>query len=150
MRVFNQKFRKWCPKFRNKDKSCDMKPVVFTLGHSVRSLFEFIEKLQENNVEILVDVRSHPQSRFCPQYNRKALSEELAKVGITYLFKGKNLGGKGENVLFNETIDELVNRAKQGEIICLLCSEKDPAKCHRSQDLAPLFVAQGLEVEHIL
>lgn len=127
-----------------------MTHTVFTFGHSARSLFEFIEKLQENNVEVLVDVRSHPQSRFCPQYNRKALSSELAEVGITYLFKGKNLGGKGENVLFNETIDELVNMAKQGEVICLMCSEKDPAKCHRSQDLASLFLAQGLEVEHIL
>ncbi len=127
-----------------------MSYTVLTIGHSVRSLFEFIERLQENKVEVLVDVRSHPQSRFCPQYNRKALSSELAEVGITYLFKGANLGGKGENVLFNETIKELVNRVKQGEILCLMCSEKDPAKCHRSQDLAPVFVAQGVEVEHIL
>ncbi len=124
--------------------------VIFTFGHSVRSLFEFIERLQENKVEVLVDVRSHPQSRYCPQFNQKTLSGELAKVGIAYLFKGANLGGKGENVLFNETIKELVNRVKQGDILCLMCSEKDPAKCHRSQDLAPLFIAQGLEVEHIL
>ncbi len=127
-----------------------MKQVIFTFGHSARSLFEFIERLQENNIDVLVDVRTHPQSRFCSQYNQKALSAELAKVGITYLFKGKNLGGKGENVDFSETIAELTNRAKQGEILCLMCSEKDPAKCHRSQDLAPLFVAQGIEVKHIL
>ena len=127
-----------------------MSYFVHTIGHSTRPLFEFIEKLQENKIEVLVDVRSHPQSRFCPQYNQKALSTEIEKVGITYLFKGRNLGGKGENVRFDETIEELANMAKQGEILCLLCSEKDPVKCHRYQDLAPLFVAQGFEVEHII
>ena len=124
--------------------------TVFSIGHSVRPFLEFIERLQEHNIEVLVDVRSHPQSRFCPQYNQRALSDGLTKVGITYLFKGENLGGKGENVHFNETIGELTSRAKRGEVLCLMCSEKDPAKCHRSQVLAPLFVAQGLGVEHIL
>src|SRR3989339_287429 len=107
-----------------------MKRVIFTLGHSSQSLFEFIEKLQENNVEVLVDVRSHPQSRFCPHYNRKALSEELAKVGITYLFKGKNLGGKEENIDYEQTVDELVAMVKEGRVICVACSEADYKKCH--------------------
>lgn|SRR3989338_3072425 len=127
-----------------------MKFRVFTFGHSTRSFFEFLEKLQENKIGVLVDVRTHPQSRFCPQFNLKRLSEELEKAGITYLFRGKNLGGKDENVFFNETIEDLVNMVRQGDVLCLMCSEKDPAKCHRSQDLAPLFVAQGFEVEHIL
>ncbi len=127
-----------------------MKRVIFTLGHSSRPLFEFIEKLQENKIEVLLDVRTHPQSRFSPQFNLKILSTELEKAGIAYLFKGRNLGGKGENVRFDETIEELANMARQGSIVCLMCSEKDPAKCHRSQDLAPLFVAQGFEVEHII
>lgn len=127
-----------------------MKQVVFTLGHSSQPLFEFIEKLQENKIEVLVDVRTHPQSRFCSQYNQKSLAAEIEKVGIVYLFRGKNLGGKGENVRFDETIEELANMATHGKILCLMCSEKDPAKCHRSQDLAPLFVAQGFDVEHIL
>lgn len=127
-----------------------MKQAVFTLGHSSRPLFEFIEKLQENKIEVLVDARTHPQSRYSPQYNQKALAAELEKVGIIYLFRGKNLGGKGENVRFEETIEELANMARHGKILCLMCSEKDPTKCHRSQDLAPLLVAQAFVVEHII
>ena len=138
----------WVNKFI--DNELFMTSVVYTLGHSSRPLFEFIEKLQKNKIEVLVDVRSHPQSRFCPQFNQKRLSEELGNVGIIYLFRGKNLGGKGENVRFDETIEELANMVKRGQILCLLCSEKDPAKCHRSQELAPLFVAQGFGVEHII
>ena len=126
-----------------------MSYFVLTIGHSVRPLFEFIEKLQENKIEVLVDVRSHPQSRFCPQYNQKALSEELAKVGITYLFKGRNLGGKEENIDYEQTVDELVAMVKEGRVICVACSEADYKKCHRHEMLEPSFVQRGLSVRHI-
>jgi len=126
-----------------------MKQRIFTFGHSVRPLFEFVEKLQENSIDVLVDVRTFPRSRFCPQYNQKALSEELAKIGITYLFKGRNLGGKEENIDYEETIDELVVMVKEGQIICVMCSEADYKKCHRHEMLEPSFAQRGVSVRHI-
>ena len=81
--------------------------------------------------------------------NKGNFEAEFPKSGMAYEFKGKNLGGKGVNVLFNETIEEIAGRSKQGEILCLMCSEKDPAKCHRYLDLAPLFIQRDIEIKHI-
>ena len=59
--------------------------TVFTIGHSTRTLSEFIDLLQEVHVELLVDVRSIPRSRTNPQFDLDALPEPLAAVGIGYV-----------------------------------------------------------------
>ncbi|MFA7285232.1 MAG: DUF488 domain-containing protein [Candidatus Paceibacterota bacterium] len=122
---------------------------IFSFGHSRRAYSEFLQKLRDNQIDILVDVRSFPRSRFCPQFNQKALSEELAKADITYLFKGSNLGGLGENTAYEETIDELVETVNTGKKVCVMCSEGDFKKCHRFSVLTPSFEARGVSVEHI-
>lgn len=93
--------------------------TIFTIGHSSKSLTEFLEKLQENNIDMLVDVRTFPRSRFYPHFNEKLLSQALLNENITYLFKGNNLGGKGENINYDEAIDELVHKATR-VLFCLL------------------------------
>jgi uncharacterized protein (DUF488 family) len=66
---------------------------VFTVGHSNRSLAEFIALLREHRIELLVDVRSFPSSRRHPQFNRPALERELPLAGVRYLWLGRELGG---------------------------------------------------------
>ena len=126
-----------------------MKYEVFTIGHSVRAISEFLQKLKENQIEILVDVRSYPRSRFQSQYNQKALADSLSDVGVFYIYRGKNLGGKEENIDYEETIDELVDIIVGGEKMCVMCSEGDYRKCHRSEMLEPSFREKGIEVVHI-
>ena len=126
-----------------------MNNKVTTIGHSVRAISEFIQKLKDNKIDILVDIRTYPRSRFQSQYNQKALADSLSDVGVFYVFKGKNLGGKGENVEYEETIDELVQMVKDGKNVCVMCSEADYKKCHRHEMLEPSFVERGLVVEHI-
>ena len=123
--------------------------IIFGIGHSNRAYSEFLKKLQENQIDTLVDIRTYPRSRFCPQYNQKALSEELGKANITYLFKGNNLGGKGENVEYEETIDELVEMIQQRKKICVMCSEAKHTDCHRHEMLEPSFNQRGVQMEHI-
>jgi uncharacterized protein (DUF488 family) len=123
--------------------------TIFSFGHSNRSLNEFINKLKEYKIEILVDARSIPQSRFCPHFNKNALLQSLESQGIKYLWKGKNIGGRGLNEKYDETIDELVSMTKAGSRICIICSEGDYHKCHRYTVLTPSFEAKGLKVEHI-
>lgn len=123
--------------------------TIFGIGHSNRAFSEFLKRLQENKIDTLVDIRTYPRSRFCPQYNLKSLSEELRKANITYIFKGNNLGGKGENVDYEETIDELVDMIKLGKKICVMCSEAKHTDCHRHEMLEPSFKQRGVQMEHI-
>src|SRR5665213_35292 len=59
-------------------------PTIFTIGHSTRSIAEFVALLQQVGVNLLVDVRSIPRSRTNPQFNTDALPEALADAGIRY------------------------------------------------------------------
>src|SRR5438093_11934889 len=58
--------------------------TVLTIGHSNRDLETFLSLLKAHGVTRLVDVRTDPRSRHNPQFNREALSESLAAVGIGY------------------------------------------------------------------
>lgn len=123
--------------------------TIFTIGHSNRSFSEFLQKLKENKVETVIDVRTFPRSRFCPQFNRKRLAEELLRQEVHYLFKGENLGGKGKNTLYEETVDEISDMIKNGQKICVMCSEGDYKKCHRESMLEPSFLGRGIKSIHI-
>src|ERR1041384_877059 len=56
----------------------------FTIGHSTRTLSEFVNLLQASQIELVADVRHIPRSRTNPQYNREALADELATLQIGY------------------------------------------------------------------
>jgi uncharacterized protein (DUF488 family) len=67
--------------------------TVFTVGHSTRTLAEFVALLREVGVTLLVDVRSIPRSRAMPQFNKDTLPDALAAAGIGYRHLGA-LGGR--------------------------------------------------------
>jgi len=57
----------------------------FTIGHSTRSIAEFVDLLRASRVELIVDVRHMPRSRTNPQFNREILPEELSRFQIGYV-----------------------------------------------------------------
>lgn len=59
--------------------------TLFTIGHSNHEIDKFIDLLRCHQIEMLVDVRSSPHSRYAPQYNMDALRNALDKQGIHYL-----------------------------------------------------------------
>ena len=146
-----------------------MKPQtpVFTIGHGARSEAVFLELLQRYAIQTLVDVRSWPQSRFHPQYNRNALMQSLPQAGISYAWMGHLLGGRPKDpacydasgkpdygimagqAWFREGIAALLELNQRGRRLALMCSERDPRICHRSLLIAPELQRQGLEVQHI-
>jgi hypothetical protein len=80
-----------------------MPAEILTIGHSVLPIERFIELLRDNGVDVLVDVRSTPYSRYNPQFtcacatgagNRESLAASLAAAGIEYAFAGDYLGGR--------------------------------------------------------
>ena len=60
-------------------------PVVMTVGHSTRSLAEFVRLLQAHEVSCVVDVRTVPRSRHNPQFNKASLPGSLQKAGLGYV-----------------------------------------------------------------
>lgn len=122
--------------------------VIYSVGHSNRSIEEFFERLLTYGIERVVDVRTIPYSRFSPQYNQIPLSRCLEAYGIVYDFKGKNLGGKGENVNYDSTLARIAELGKTQNVV-LMCSEADYKKCHRYLMLTPDLEKLGATIEHI-
>jgi uncharacterized protein (DUF488 family) len=123
---------------------------IWTIGHSTKPLSDFMALLAKYQIETLVDCRTYPRSRWSPQYNSKSLLEATNLAGVSYELQSEHLGGLKPNVDYQETIDDYAQRAKAGERIAVMCSEASPDKCHRKSMLAPSFIANGLEVHHIL
>jgi uncharacterized protein (DUF488 family) len=57
---------------------------IWTIGHSTRTIDDFISLLKENEIKLLVDVRAWPGSKRYPQFNKDALAESLNAHGIRY------------------------------------------------------------------
>ena len=69
---------------------------IYTIGHSNHAWEDFSRLLLDNDIELLVDVRSNPVSRFAPFANHRVLPDLLESVGIDYELMGGTLGGKPE------------------------------------------------------
>ncbi len=128
---------------------------IYTIGHSNRSLEEFIELLKEFEIKIVVDVRSFPGSKKFPHFSRAHLENELPKNEIIYKWMGDTLGGfrKGgyqAHIMtneFKEGIEQLKAMIKERTVI--MCAEKFPWKCHRKYISLELH-KQGIKCIHIL
>jgi uncharacterized protein (DUF488 family) len=93
--------------------------TIFSIGHSNRSIQAFIELLRQHNIQILIDVRSSPYSRYVPHFNSTALAPAVERADIKYMFMGKDLGGRPEREDFYDENDHvLYNRVAESAIFC--------------------------------
>jgi uncharacterized protein (DUF488 family) len=140
--------------------------TIFTIGHSRHSSPDFLGLLAQHHIQVLVDVRSHPRSRFSPQFNKKPLEQAAKDQGLEYVFLGETLGGRPEGAEFCDA-DGSLNYAKRAEDrdflagieellqlaedkrVALMCAEEDPEKCHRWHLVGKTFAARGFSVIHI-
>ena len=144
--------------------------VILTIGHSTRTLDDFIEMLRAHGVTLLVDIRRFPGSRRQPQFNKETLAGALKKEGIAYEH-AVDLGGRRRptgdagneglrNAQFRGYADHMSTPAfvraldrllEQGEraVVAVMCAEAVPWRCHRSL-LADALTARGVRVEHIM
>jgi len=122
---------------------------IYSIGHSNQSLESFCATLKKYNINILVDVRTKPYSRWNPQFNTRFLEKHLDLIDIGYTWKGQNLGGLGENIDFDENIKWLANLTKTGQNIVVMCSERDYKKCHRYSLIEPELTKFKIKLAHI-
>jgi len=142
--------------------------TICTIGHSNVEFAKFLSLLKE--IEVLVDVRSVPYSKYVPQFNADYLKRGLESIGIRYVFMedeyAKNiLGGRPsdnncytngkviyEEVVkkkwYKEGISALIDLANKNKVT-IMCSEEDPYKCHRHQLIAQSLLKEGIIVCHI-
>src|SRR5436309_14598733 len=73
---------------------------VFSIGHSNLSSEAFCHLLKRHAIEVLVDVRSHPQSRYAPHFSLEPLRSSTRAAGIRYVFLGRELGGRPDDPAF--------------------------------------------------
>ncbi len=123
-----------------------------------------------------MDVRSAPYSRYNPQYNKLALEQNLGKEAIQYIYAGDALGGRPKDqtcyqsrqnradtrqeldtrevmkrAWFKDGISRLMQTAERNTTV-ILCSEEDPASCHRHHLIAEYFLQEHfdqVEIRHI-
>jgi uncharacterized protein (DUF488 family) len=136
-----------------------MKTTIYTVGHSSHGADEFVALLRQHGIELLVDVRSSPYSRYVPQANRKTLARTLEAAGIAYRWMGDRLGGKPDGIIadydelraspaFQQGIASLLNLAAERRT-AIMCSEGDHRQCHRHKLITPALLDRDTHVLHI-
>ncbi len=139
--------------------------MIYTIGHSNITPEAFIEILKTFKIQLVMDVRSSPYSKFVPHFNRENLKITLNDNDIKYIFIGHQIGGKpkdkkyyqdgkvnydliAETDHFKEGINKIIELNKDNDLV-LMCSEEDPYNCHRHHLITQTLIKNGLEVVHI-
>jgi uncharacterized protein (DUF488 family) len=144
--------------------------TVWTIGHSSRTIDEFLALLRSQGIERIADIRRFPGSRAHPHFNPEPLAASLEATGIEYL-PFPDLGGRRKasttsvntvwrnpsfrgyadymgTPAFGEALDRFLGVARECRT-ALMCSEAVWWRCHRSM-VADALKAGGIRVLHIM
>jgi len=145
----------------------------YTIGHSNRTLDEFVEMLAAVDIALLADIRKMTRSRTNPQFNEATLPDALAAVDIAYEhiaelggLRGKSRGVPDEvndfwtnrsfhryadyalSPEFRTGLDQLIERGHE-QRCAIMCSEAVWWRCHR-RIVSDYLIARGETVLHIM
>jgi uncharacterized protein (DUF488 family) len=141
-------------------------PQLYSIGHSTQSLESLVGLLNLHAIDVVADVRTAPFSKFNPQFNRRDLEFGLKEQGLQYVFLGKELGGRpdgeefydpdghvlygrmAETPEFSSGLDRLLEGVQQYRV-AMMCSEGDPADCHRFLLITRVLYIADVPVMHI-
>jgi uncharacterized protein (DUF488 family) len=146
---------------------------IYTVGHSTRSVVEFVNLLKVGAVQMVVDIRKMPRSQTNPQFNIETLPDALSSWQIEYT-RIEELGGlrPGSRTVLPEVNGFWLNRSfhnyadfalsdefRRGlshlELLSLerrcaiMCSEAVWWRCHR-RFVADYLLRDGRYVFHLM
>lgn len=144
---------------------------IWTIGHSTRTIEEFIGALKANRIKLVADVRLLPGSKRYPQFNKEELARFLRENGIVYehfpelggrrkarkdsrntAWRNKSFRGYAdhmETTEFANGIARLQQMANRAGATAIMCAEAVWWKCHRSL-IADYLKNNGVAVIHII
>jgi uncharacterized protein (DUF488 family) len=148
--------------------------TLFTVGHGTRTADELVEVLRGAQIALVVDVRRFPGSRRHPHFAREALERSLPAAGITYDWRGEELGGRRSRTevrgrsrhlawrndgfrnyadymdtdSFRAAVDRLEADAETRRV-AIMCAETLWWRCHR-QLIADALTVHGIDVVHLV
>ena len=145
--------------------------TLYTIGHSTRTIEQFVALLREHGIELLVDVRRFPGSRRHPHFGSAALAVSLAGAGIAYAH-AEALGGRRDSEAgaaspntawrnaafrayadymatpaFRAALDRLIDESED-RVTAIMCAEAVPWRCHRRL-ITDALLARGVPVADI-
>jgi uncharacterized protein (DUF488 family) len=138
----------------------------FTIGHSNHEIDKWVGLLRQHEIEVVVDTRSSPCSKYVPQFDREPMQRSLEQAGIRYLFLGAELGGRPANPAYYDADGHVVygrlcedGRFRTGIArletgmerfrVALVCGEENPAHCHRRLLVGRVLAERGATMLHI-
>jgi uncharacterized protein (DUF488 family) len=143
--------------------------TIYTIGHSTRSLDDFVAILKSFEIEMVCDIRTIPKSRRNPQFSGDVLQQGLAEHGIEYVHlkalgglrharkDSPNAGWRNDSFRgyadymqteeFGKAVEDLIDRAKEKQV-AIMCAEAVPWRCHRSL-VGDALLVRGVEVQDI-
>jgi uncharacterized protein (DUF488 family) len=144
--------------------------TILTIGHSTRTIDEFVELLKTYAINLVVDVRTVPRSRHNPQFNKETLPNSLKPYGIKYIhmpeigglrrpkhdsinLAWKNSGFRGyadymQTKEFTDNLLKIIALAREN-CLALMCAESLPWRCHRSL-ISDALLVRHVKVGHII
>ena len=144
--------------------------TVYTIGHSTRTIEEFLELLKTYGITMVLDVRTVPRSRHNPQFNKETLPTILKDQNVKYVhmpeigglrhpkrdsvnlaWRNSSFRGYADFMQTKEFTDNLLGIvALAGEnCLALMCAEALPWRCHRSL-ISDALVVRHVKVMHII
>ncbi|MDG4891485.1 MULTISPECIES: DUF488 domain-containing protein [unclassified Mesorhizobium] len=145
----------------------------YTIGHSTRSIPEFVALLHVGEVALVIDIRTVRRSRANPQFNTEVLAESLAPFGIGYEYIAElgGLRGKAHDIPpmlnafwinqsfhnyadyalsaeFHDGLARLVSLGRERQC-AVMCSEALWWRCHR-RIVADYLISRGESVFHLM
>lgn len=142
-----------------------MSTKIFTIGHSNHPFSRFMELIQKQDIQMVVDVRTRPYSKYTPYYSRKPLEEGLKEYHVKYIYLGNKIGGKPDDAKFYHEGELLYHLLEADEkyqeglkilldlandnLIVIMCSEEDPYHCHRHHLISQSLLKNNFQITHI-
>lgn len=141
---------------------------IFTIGYEKSTIDDFVNRLADAEIDVLVDVRELPLSRK-KGFSKNGLNAAVREAGIDYMHvkalgdpkPGREAARAGNHDLFVEiftqhmdgkdaqsALTELADAVK-GKRICLTCFERHHEGCHRKIVAERLSALVGAPIEHI-
>jgi uncharacterized protein (DUF488 family) len=140
---------------------------IFSIGHGNKDIEFFIQELKSFNIGFLIDIRTKPFSKWNPNFNQDMLKFLIIKQTIKYVYMGEDLGGLPKDIscytngkvdydilktkdFFQKGLERLLIADKKAINVAIMCSESNPAECHRTKLIGIELQKKEVNLRHIV